>query len=151
MSGDSYYIPSRDSADSRIPSGEYKAMICDIEVMKDMRCGGFIADVFKPVYRIKHLEYDGTEIKDSGLFRYKDVQGYQFKPNRNWGFAKFCQTLGIQKNDKNKMSLPYLQLSMLTNIDIIIDVTYKSFVNKEGVNVSYPVAVLKKKIEEVPF
>jgi hypothetical protein len=40
---------------------------------------------------------------------------------------------------------------MLTNIDIIIDVTYKSFVNKEGINVSYPVAVLKKKIEEVPF
>ena len=151
MSGDSYYIPNRDSADSRIPSGEYKAMICDIEVMKDMRCGGFIADVFKPIYRIIQSDYEGTEIKDSGLFRYKEAQGYQFKPNRNWGFAKFCQTLGIQKNDKNKMSLPYLQLSMLTNIDIIIDVTYKSFVNKEGINVSYPVAVLKKKIEEVPF
>jgi hypothetical protein len=151
MSGNSYYIPTGDSTSSRIPAGEYKAMICDIEVMKDMRCGGFIADVFKPIYRIIQSDYEGTEIKDSGLFRYKEAQGYQFKPNRNWGFAKFCQILGIQKDTGGKVSLPYLQLSMLNNIEVMVAISYKNFVNKEGTNVSYPVAVLKKKIEEVPF
>ena len=148
---EAYYIPSGEATGSKVPAGEYEAIISNIEVTDNNKCGAFIADVFKPVYKLVHPDYNGVEVRDNGLFRCKDKPGYQFKANRNWGFAKFCQILGIDKQENGKITLPYLELDMMDGFNVIININYKSFVNKEGSHVSYPVATLKKKIKEVPF
>ena len=152
MSEESYYVPGKVDSGSKIPVGEYRATICELEVKDNQKCGAYIADVFKPVYRIDHSDYTGLEVKDNGVFRYKSKTGYDFKPSRNWGFAKLCSILELEKKEGGKITLPYLELDNIYGFVVTIDVAYKKFTNNEGNHVSYPVATLKKKLkEEVPF
>ena len=69
----------------------------------------------------------------------------------NWGFAKLCGILGLDKEEEGKVTLPYLEFEMMNGFKVIIEVSYKNFVNESGNPVSYPVARLKKKLGEVPF
>ena len=96
-------------------------------------------------------EYENTDVRDNGVFRYKEKAGYNFKPSRNWGFAKFCGILGLDNEVNGKVTLPYLELDMIDGYKVVIDVSYKNFVNESGNPVRYPVATLKKKLGEVPF
>ena len=134
-----------------MPAGEYEATITSLIVTENVKCGGFIADIFKPVYRVANSEYQNTDVRDNGVFRYKEKAGYNFKPSRNWGFAKFCGILGLDREDGGKVTLPYLQFDMIDGFKVVIDVSYKNFVNESGNPVRYPVATLKKKLGEVPF
>ena len=151
MSGNAYYIPGETGSGPKLPSGEYEATITSLEMTENVKCGGFIADIFKPVYRVANSEYQNTDVKDNGVFRYKEKAGYNFKPSRNWGFAKFCGILGLDREDGGKVTLPYLQFDMIDGFKVVIDVSYKNFVNESGNPVRYPVATLKKKLGEVPF
>ncbi len=151
MSGNAYYIPGETGSGPKLPSGEYEATITSLEMTENVKCGGFIADIFKPVYRVANSEYQNTDVRDNGVFRYKEKAGYNFKPSRNWGFAKFCGILGLDREDGGKVTLPYLQFDMIDGFKVVIDVSYKNFVNESGNPVRYPVATLKKKLGEVPF
>jgi hypothetical protein len=151
VSGNAYYIPGETGSGPKLPSGEYEATITSLEMTENVKCGGFIADIFKPVYRVANSEYQNTDVKDNGVFRYKEKAGYNFKPSRNWGFAKFCGILGLDREDGGKVTLPYLQFDMIDGFKVVIDVSYKNFVNESGNPVRYPVATLKKKLGEVPF
>lgn len=151
MTDNAYYIPGETGSGPKMPSGEYEAIITSLEMTENVKCGGFIADIFKPVYRIANSEYENTDVRDSGVFRYKEKAGYNFKPSRNWGFAKFCGILGLDNEVNGKVTLPYLELDMIDGYKVVIDVSYKNFVNESGNPVRYPVATLKKKLGEVPF
>ena len=151
MSGNAYYIPGETGSGPKLPSGEYEATITSLEMTENVKCGGFIADIFKPVYRVANSEYQNTDVRDNGVFRYKEKAGYNFRPSRNWGFAKFCGILGLDREDGGKVTLPYLQFDMIDGFKVVIDVSYKNFVNESGNPVRYPVATLKKKLGEVPF
>jgi|TARA_R110000824_G_scaffold67838_9_gene175708 hypothetical protein len=151
VSGNAYYIPGETGSGPKLPSGEYEATITSLEMTENVKCGGFIADIFKPVYRVANSEYQNTDVRDNGVFRYKEKAGYNFKPSRNWGFAKFCGILGLDREDGGKVTLPYLQFDMIDGFKVVIDVSYKNFVNESGNPVRYPVATLKKKLGEVPF
>tara|TARA_R100001530_G_scaffold82134_1_gene57294 strand:+ start:28 stop:483 length:456 start_codon:yes stop_codon:yes gene_type:complete len=151
VSGNAYYIPGETGSGPKLPSGEYEATITSLEMTENVKCGGFIADIFKPVYRVANSEYQNTDVRDNGVFRYKEKTGYNFKPSRNWGFAKFCGILGLDREDGGKVTLPYLQFDMIDGFKVVIDVSYKNFVNESGNPVRYPVATLKKKLGEVPF
>ena len=151
MSDNAYYIPGEAGSGPKLPTGEYEAVITSLEVAENVKCGGFIADIFKPVYRVVHSEYQNIDVKDNGVFRYKEKAGYSFKPSRNWGFAKLCGILGLDKEEEGKVTLPYLEFEMMNGFKVIIEISYKNFVNESGNPVSYPVARLKKKLGEVPF
>jgi hypothetical protein len=151
VSGNAYYIPGETGSGPKLPSGEYEATITSLEMTENVKCGGFIADIFKPVYRVANSEYQNTDVRDNGVFRYKEKAGYNFKASRNWGFAKFCGILGLDREDGGKVTLPYLQFDMIDGFKVVIDVSYKNFVNESGNPVRYPVATLKKKLGEVPF
>jgi len=150
MSDNAYYIPGNGARKVKLPEGEYQATIINLEMVNNVKCSGFIADIFKPVYRILH-EDSSVDVKDSGIFRYKEKAGYDFEPSRNWGFAKFCEILGVTKKEEGKVTLPYLNVDMMDGFQVSVSISHRNFVNKTGVDVSYPVATLKKKIGEVPF
>ena len=40
---------------------------------------------------------------------------------------------------------------MVDGVKVLIEVSYKSFVNDTGKSVRYPVALLKEKLGDVPF
>jgi len=146
-----YYIPNESSGGPRLPNGEHKAIITSLDVSENVKCGGFIADIFKPVYRVVDSEYENTDVKDNGIFRYKEKPGYNFQASKNWGFAKFCSILGFDKKEDGKITLPYLEIEMMDGFKVLIEVSYKQFVNNTGKSVRYPVALLKAKLGDVPF
>tara|TARA_R100000808_G_C2155337_1_gene167560 strand:+ start:5269 stop:5724 length:456 start_codon:yes stop_codon:yes gene_type:complete len=146
-----YYIPNESSGGPKLPSGKHKAIIVALDVSENIKCGGFIADIFKPVYRVVDSEYANADVKDNGVFRYKDKPGYNFEASRNWGFAKFCTILGLDKKQDGKITLPYLEIDMIDGVKVLIEVSYKSFVNDSGKPVRYPIALLKTKLGDVPF
>ena len=151
MSGNAYYIPGDTGVGTKLPIGEYEATITALDVVQDVKCGKFIADIFKPVYTVQHRDYPRTDIKDNGIFRYKEKPGYSYKPSRNWGFAKFCGILNLEQKDGDRITLPYLKFDTMDGFKVVIEISYKNFVNESGNPVRYPVATLKKKIGEVPF
>ena len=150
MSGDAYYIPGESSSGKQIPKGEYRAHIIGLDINKNVKCGDCIADIFKPIYRLE-LKGADTQVRDSGIFRYKERDGYEFKSNRNWGFAKFCEILGLKKENNGIISLPYLEANDIDSFHVVIEVSHKSFINETGNQISYPVARLKSIITEAPF
>jgi hypothetical protein len=151
MSGNAYYIPGDTGVGIKLPIGEYEAIITSLGVVDNVKCGKFIADIFKPGYKIQHRDYPSTDVKDNGIFRYKEKIGYSFKPSRNWGFAKFCGILGLEQKDGDKIALPYLKFDMIDGLRVVVEINYKNFVNESGNPVRYPVGTLKKKIGDVPF
>lgn len=151
MSGDAYYIPGDTGAGKKLPVGEHEATIKSLDVVDNVECGKFIADIFKPVYRVQHEDYPAVDVRDNGIFRYKDKPGFSYKPNRNWGFAKFCGILGLEQRDGDRITLPYLTLDMVDGFKVIIEIAYKDFINESGNPIKYPVGTLKKKVGEVPF
>ena len=151
MSENAYYIPGESSGKVKLPKGEYEATIINLEMVNNIKCGDFIADIFKPVYRVSYPDHPSVDVKDTGIFRYKEKVGYQFQPSRNWGFAKFCEILGVTKEEDGKVSLPYLNVDMMDGFKVLVEINYKSFVNTAGMSVKYLVATLKKKLGEVPF
>tara|TARA_A100001515_G_scaffold144575_1_gene149105 strand:+ start:2825 stop:3280 length:456 start_codon:yes stop_codon:yes gene_type:complete len=151
VSDSAYYIPNEKADTVKLPTGEYEAIIDTVETTKDVKCGGFIADIFKPVYTITDKEHGKVTIKDNGVFRYKEKPGYQFQASRNWGYAKFCEILGLDKQRDGKIHLPFIEGNMIDGYNVKVAINYKHFVNEGGMRVSYPVATLKKKLKEVPF
>ena len=117
----------------------------------DIKCGSFIADVFKPVYKVTSGDYKDTEVTDNGIFRYKQVDGHDYKPNKNWGIAKFMQLMDMTKEKDGRIDLPYLKRDDLINKNVKIMVWSKSFTNEKNDEVYYPVARVVELISEVPF
>ena len=73
--------------------GRHTAKIVDVEISNNVRFGKYIADVFKPVYKV------GTNtVKDNGIFKYKQVQGFSHDPKKNWGYAKFLNVMGVKNS-----------------------------------------------------
>ena len=103
------------SGKSKLPAGNYRAIIIDMTTVTDIKCGSFIADVFKPVYKVTSGDYKDTEVTDNGIFRYKQVDGYDYKPNKNWGIAKFMQLMNMTKEKDGRIDLPYLKKPDLNN------------------------------------
>jgi len=151
MSDSAYYIPNEKADIVKLPTGEYEASIETVEVTKDVKCGGFIADIFKPVYKVLSKEHGEVIVKDNGVFRYKEKAGHQFKASRNWGYAKFCEILGLDKQRNGKIHLPFIDGDMIDGYTVIIAINYKHFVNEGGMRISYPVATLKQKTGGAPF
>ena len=139
------------SGKSKLPAGNYRAIIIDMTTVTDIKCGSFIADVFKPVYKVTSGDYKDTEVTDNGIFRYKQVDGYNYKPNKNWGIAKFMQLTNMSKEKDGRIELPYLNNKDLINKKVKIMVWNKSFTNEKSDEVYYPVARVVELINEVPF
>ena len=147
----SYYSPGR-TKKSRVSDGEYRAKIVRLEIKSDVRFGNMLADIYKPVYKIIDDDFNGVEIKDNGLFHYRQLEGHDFIPKRNWGYYKFCKVFGLARKSTNgRTELPQLKLEPLENCEAIIKVFHKSFVNNDGVNINYAVARLVKIEKETPF
>ena len=146
-----YYDLSGDSERSKLPAGNYDAIIVDMSTVTDIKCGLFIADIFKPVYRIIDGEHKDMEVIDNGFFRYKQVNGYEYESNKNWGFAKFMQLLGTYSKKDGKVNLPYITKRDVSHKRVRITVWDKSFINETSDRISYPVARAVSLINEVPF
>ena len=151
MSDNEYYIPHEKAESVKIDAKEYNAVILSVDVSRDIKCNGFIADIFKPSYKI-NTEDDGEIIvKDNGVFRYKENAGVNFQASKNWGYAKFCEILGLEKQRDGKIHLPFIENGMIDGYTVIVSITYKHFVNEGGMRISYPVATLKERTGGVPF
>ena len=75
----SYYSPGR-TKKSRVSDGEYRAKIVRLEIKSDVRFGNMLADIYKPVYKIIDDDFNGVEIKDNGLFHYRQLEGHDSIP-----------------------------------------------------------------------
>lgn len=146
-----YFDLIGNSGKEKLPSGNYRAIIIDMTTVTDIKCGSFIADVFKPVYRVTSGDYKDTEVTDNGIFRYKQVDGYDYKPNKNWGIAKFMQLMNMTKEKDGRIELPYLKSDDLYGKKVKIMAWNKSFTNEKNDEVYYPVARVVELISEVPF
>ena len=146
-----YYDLSGDSGGGKLPAGHYEAIIGDMSIVTDIKCGGFIADVFKPVYRGTAGGHKNMEVTDNGIFRYKQVDGYEYESNKNWGFAKFMQILGMYNKKDGRVNLPYITKNDVSQKLVRIMVWDKSFINEISDRISYPVARAMSLINEVPF
>ena len=148
----SYYIPGQRSRKKHVNEGEYRAKVVGLDIKENMRFGNMLADIYKPLYRIIGDNFDGMEVKDNGLFHYRQLEGHDFIPKRNWGYYKFCKAFGLaHKSTNGKAELPQLELRNLERYDVVIKVFHKSFVNNDGTNINYAVARLVKIEKEIPF
>ena len=141
-----YYEANTQDEKVKPPKGTYDAVIVGLDIIEDVHCGVHIADIFKPQYKLIDEEFRDVVVKDSGVFRYKKKEGYEYNPKRNWGYNKFTQLLDIPKNKSNTLSF-----SLIDGWTVTIDLSYKTFVNEMHTQVSYPVATLIKKKSEAPF
>ncbi len=130
--------------------GEYEARIVDVETIQDVRCGQHIADIYKIHYDIEEGDFKGFVVKDNGVFRYKEKDGFMYEPKRNWGYARFCELLRLPKGSKTTPP-PAVNKNKVNGYIVRIDLSYKTFVNELGTQVSYPIAKLIKLLSEVPF
>ena len=55
------------SGKSKLPNGNYRAIIIDMTTVTDIKCGSFIADVFKPVYKVTSEDYKDIEVSDKEI------------------------------------------------------------------------------------
>jgi hypothetical protein len=131
------------------PKGSYDAVIVGLDIIEDVHCGVHIADIYKPHYKLIDENYKGLVVKDNGVFRYKKKQGYEYNPKRNWGYNKFTQLLDIPKNTSNNRGS--ITFDVIDGWTVVIELTYKTFVNEMHTQVSYPVATLQEKKSEAPF
>ena len=53
------------SSNEKVETGIYTAKIVDIEVAENVRFGKYIADVYKPIYRVNN----DLQVKDNGVFK----------------------------------------------------------------------------------
>jgi len=116
--------------------GRHTAKIVDVEISNNVRFGKYIADVFKPVYKV------GTNtVKDNGIFVYKVQQGFQFEPKRNWGYSKYLKLMQLEKDRDNStgMIAPLKRSDIIHNV-VMIDVFDKTFTNDFSQYVKYNVA-----------
>jgi len=132
------------------PKDRYEARIIDLETISDVRCGQHIADIYKIHYRIQGGEFKDFVVKDNGVFRYKEKDGFMYEPKRNWGYAKFYDLLQLPKAS-NAKSIPALDKNTIDGYIVKIDLSYKTFVNEMQTQVSYPIAKLIERVSEVPF
>ena len=146
-----YYDLIGNSDRGKLPAGNYEAIIVDMRMVTDIKCGLFMADVFKPVYRVTAGDHKNTEITDNGIFRYKQVDGYEYESTKNWGFAKFMQLLGMYGKKEGRVNLPYITKDDILQKRVRIMVWDKTFINETSDRVSYPVARAVSLISEVPF
>tara|TARA_R100001377_G_C3145613_1_gene94360 strand:- start:294 stop:689 length:396 start_codon:yes stop_codon:yes gene_type:complete len=122
--------------------GKHIAKIVDVEISNNVRFGKYIADVFKPVYKV-----GDNNIKDNGVFKYKHVKGFSHDPKKNWGYAKFLKAMGVKKT--NSTSEGYDFKNLVGKL-VEIEVYEKIFNNTFSKRVAYPVARVVRHVE-VPF
>ena len=122
--------------------GKHTAKIVDVEISNNVRFGKYIADVFKPVYKV-----GGNTVKDNGIFKYKHVQGFSHDPKKNWGYAKFLNVMGVKKSNTNGGDFKF---ENIIGELVEIEVYEKIFNNTFSKRVKYPVARVVR-IVEVPF
>ena len=122
--------------------GKHVATIVDVEISNNVRFGKYIADVFKPVYKV-----GGNTVKDNGIFKYKQVQGFSHDPKKNWGYAKFLNVMGVKNNNSIDDSSKFKNL---IGELVEIEVYEKIFNNTFSKRVTYPVARVVKYVE-IPF
>ena len=122
--------------------GKHIATIVDVEISNNVRFGKYIADVFKPVYKV------GTNtVKDNGIFKYKHVQGFSHDPKKNWGYAKFLNVMGVKNGNSTDDNSKFKNL---IGELVEIEVYEKIFNNTFSKRVTYPVARVVKHVE-IPF
>ena len=122
--------------------GKHIATIVDVEISNNVRFGKYIADVFKPVYKV-----GANTVKDNGIFRYKHVHGFLHDPKKNWGYAKFLNVMGVKNNNSTDDNSKFKNL---IGELVEIEVYEKIFNNTFSKRVTYPVARVVKYVE-VPF
>ena len=122
--------------------GKHIATIVDVETSNNVRFGKYIADVFKPVYKV-----GGNTVKDNGIFKYKHVQGFSHDPKKNWGYAKFLNVMGVKKSNAKGEDFKF---ENLIGELVEIEVYEKIFNNTFSKRVKYPVARVERTVE-VPF
>ena len=133
------------------PEGIYEAIIIDLDTIKDVPCGKHIADIYKIHYKLNSGDFKDFVVKDNGVFRYKEKDGFMHDPKRNWGYGKFYDILELPRNANNKIEIPALDKNTIEGYTVKVDLSYKTFVNEAQLQVSYPVAKLVERISEVPF
>ena len=133
------------------PKDVYEAIIVDLDTIKDVRCGEHIADIYKVHYKLQSSDYKNFVVKDNGVFRYKEKDGFMYDPKRNWWYGKFYDILKLPRNANNKTEIPVLDKNTIEGYTVKVDLSYKTFVNETQLQVSYPVAKLVERISEVPF
>jgi len=131
------------SSNEKVETGIYTAKIVDIEVAENVRFGKYIADVYKPIYRVNN----DLQVKDNGVFKYKQVEGFLYNPQKNWGYAKFLNTMGVKRNGSANERFKF---EVLKGELVRIEVYTKMFNNQFSKRVQYPVAKVLQKVE-VPF
>ena len=122
--------------------GKHTAKIVDVEISNNVRFGKYIADVFKPVYKVGE-----NTVRDNGIFKYKHVQGFSHDPKKNWGYAKFLNVMGVKKSNTNGGDFKF---ENIIGELVEIEVYEKIFNNTFSKRVKYPVARVVR-IVDVPF
>jgi hypothetical protein len=125
-----------------VHTGKHTAKIVNIEISNNVRFGRYIADVFKPVYKVGE-----NTVRDNGVFRYKQVNGFLYDPKKNWGYAKFLSSMGVRKN--NAVDERFKFENLIGEL-VEIEVYDKVFNNEFSKRVNYPVAKVLR-ILEIPF
>ena len=77
-----YYDLSGDSGGGKLPAGNYEAIIVDMDTVTDIKCGVFIADVFKPVYRVTAGDHKNMEVTDNGILGINRLMAMNMNPIR---------------------------------------------------------------------
>jgi len=140
------------AADDKLPTGEYTAKIVDVDISENVRFGNYIADVYKPVYSIirnDNTELNGMEVKDNGVFKYKDISGHMFDKKKNWGYARFLKLMKLY-DTSSRTTEPITKENIIFST-VGITVFIRSFTNSFSSFVSYPVARLEKLIVKGDF
>ena len=122
--------------------GRHTAKIVDVEISNNVRFGKYIADVFKPVYKVGE-----NTVRDNGIFKYKHVQGFSHDPKKNWGYAKFLNVMGVKNGNSTDATSKFKNL---IGELVEIEVYEKIFNNTFSKRVTYPVARVVKHVE-IPF
>ena len=151
--GDAYYSGDPFDFQKTVPAGRYTAIVRDMDVNKDVQFGQYIADVFKPEYEIdakEHPEYIDCFVRDNGIFRYKQSQGFVYELKKNWVFAKFVSIMRVIDGGVKGKLLPFLHLSDIKDVTVLIDVFKKKFVNDLDSEIHYPVARTIQFVKEAP-
>ena len=125
-----------------VPTGKHISKIVGIEISTSVRFGRYVADVFKPIYQV-----NGGTVRDNGIFKYKQVEGFLYDPKKNWGYAKFLNVMGVKKN--NAIDERYKFENLVGKL-LQIEVYDKVFNNEFSKRVKYPVARVLNKVE-IPF
>jgi hypothetical protein len=110
----SYYV---EDSSSKITEGTYRAKVVALKTKHNVKTKtGVYCDIYWMRYSIdaEHPEFGGTEIRDSGLFRFKGNE-----TQRNRFYKKFLETIGLPFKKIKQDGKIYYELPPLLDENVV--------------------------------